>query len=72
MARGGSTWADVVLALGVLFLVVAVLAFSLLLLQPLGVQTPGAWTPYVDGAGGAVGLALVALGLYHRERHRGK
>ncbi len=70
MARG--TWADIVLGLGVVFLMVAVLAFALLLGQPLGVQTPATWVPYVDGLGGAFGLILVALGLYHREKHGGR
>lgn len=66
MARG--TWADVVVGLGVVFLMVSVVAFALLAAQPFGLQTPGAWTPYIDGLGGVFGLVLVALGLYHRER----
>ena len=67
--RAGKTgWAEAILALGVVFLLLAVVAFALLLVSPFGVQTPSDWTPYLDGVAGAFGLVLVALGIYHREK----
>ena len=65
---GRNGWAEALLALGVVFLLLAVAAFALLLIAPFGVETPSDWTPYLDGVAGAFGLVLVALGIYHREK----
>ncbi len=68
MAR--SSWSDVMIGLGVLFLFGAFSVFLLLALQPTGAVNTSAWNPWLMPAGGVFGIALLAFGLYHRRTER--
>ena len=67
---GRSTWSDVMIALGVLFLFTAFAVFFLLALQPTGAVNTSAWNPWLMPAGGIIGIALLAFGIYHRRTER--
>ena len=67
---GKSSWSDVMIGLGVLFLFVALSVFLLLALQPTGVVNTTAWNPWLMPAGGAFGIVLLAFGVYHRRTER--
>ena len=67
---GKSSWSDVMIGLGVLFLVVALSVFLLLALQPTGVVNTAALNPWLMPAGGVFGIALLSFGLYHRRTER--
>ncbi len=65
----GTSWSDVLLAIGVVFLLLAVAVNVLLLASPF-IATPSVWTPYEDVLGGGIGLLLIGLGIYHRRTER--
>lgn len=65
-SAGKAGWADLWLALGAVFLIVAVVVFALLLLAPAGVSTPSSWSTVLAPLAGTFGIVLIGLGIYHR------
>ena len=61
-------WSDAMLALGVVFLLVAVAVFVLLALAPTGYASSATGNPWILGLAGFLGLVLVGLGVYERRR----
>lgn len=66
---GRAGWTELLLGLGAIFLILAVVTFALLLLEPV-VNHPGAWDPWLAVLGGALGLLLIFAGIAHRRRTR--
>ena len=71
MAGRTTGWKDIFYGLGVVFLIIAVLVFGMLLLQPFGVTTPGSWESVLAPLSGAFGVTLIGIGLFHERRGRG-
>ncbi|MGI0151949.1 MAG: hypothetical protein ACREC5_08445 [Thermoplasmata archaeon] len=63
---GRARWSDVFLLLGVVFLILGIVVFALLALSPTGVTNTTSWNPWLLPLAGVFGLALIAIGLYHR------
>jgi hypothetical protein len=66
MKRG--TWADVLMAAGIVFILLAAVTFGLLLLTPFGVSVPASWISTLLPLAGALGIILVAVAIYYERK----